>query len=139
MTTKNTQLAAATANAKANAVARLCDNGYIKIYDGTQAATGDTAVGAQNLLATLRFASTSAPGASGGVVTCSTIAAVSAVYTSTATWFRCLASDNSTKVFDGSIGTSGGNMNFDSVAIQSGAQVSISAFTYTAPESTSGS
>jgi hypothetical protein len=42
-------------------------------------------------------------------------------------------------VFDGSIATASSNMNFNSVAIQSGAQVSITSFTHTVAEATSGS
>jgi len=55
---KNTQLAYATCNAQANTIGGLCNDGYIRIYDGSQPANADTAITTQNLLATLRFAST---------------------------------------------------------------------------------
>ena len=45
----NTQIADATVNAQAAALATLCNSGLIKIYDGTQPATADTALGAQVL------------------------------------------------------------------------------------------
>lgn len=41
-------------NAEANAVGDALNNGYIRIYDGSQPANADTAVGAQVLLAELR-------------------------------------------------------------------------------------
>lgn len=136
---KNTQLSDTTVNAQGDAMARLLDNGYIKIYDGTQPANANTAVSTQNLLATLRFAATSAPATSAGVITFNAIAAVNAAATGPASWFRCLKSDGTTVVFDGSIATASSNMNFNSVAIQSGAQVSITSFTHTVAAATSGS
>jgi hypothetical protein len=87
------------------------------------------------LLAELRFNATSAPAASAGVLTFNAFTAdSSADATGTAAWFRALKSDGSTVVFDGSVGTSGANLNLNSVAIQSGAAVSVSAFTYTQSE-----
>jgi len=128
----NPKISNAAANAEADATARLLDNGYLRIYDGTQAVDADTALGAQVLLAELRYNATSAPAASGGVLTFNAITAdSSANATGTATWFRSLKSDGTTVVFDGSAGTSGANLNLNSVAIQSGAAVSISSHTYT--------
>ncbi len=49
------RMANAAVNAGANAMAALANNGYLRIYDGTQAATGDTAVGAQVLIAECRM------------------------------------------------------------------------------------
>jgi hypothetical protein len=58
---KRSNLAATT---EADAVCALLNNGYLRIYDGTQAATADTAVGAQVLLAELRWNATAFGGAS---------------------------------------------------------------------------
>lgn len=135
---KNTQLSNAAANAEADAVARLLDNGYLRIYDGAQPANADTAITTQNLLAELRFAATSAPGASAGVVTFSSIAAVVAALTGTAAWFRALKSDGTSAVFDGTIGSTSANMILAALSIQANAQVSVSNFTYTAQKSASG-
>jgi len=55
----------------------------------------------------------------------------SANATGTATWFRALESDGTTAVFDGSVGTSGANINLNSVAISVGAAVSVTSYTYT--------
>jgi hypothetical protein len=126
------KLSNAAANAQADAVARLLDNGYLRIYSGGQPTDADTAIGAQVLLAELRFNATSAPAAVAGVLTFNAFTAnSSADATGTATWFRALKSDGSTVVYDGSVGISGANMNLNSVAIQSGAAVSISSGTFT--------
>ena len=120
------------ANSAADAVCVLANSGKLRIYDGTQAATADTAIGAQVLLAELTLNSTAFGAASGGVATANAITAdSSADATGTATWFRVVKSDGTTKLFDGSVGTSGANLNLNSVAISAGAAVSVTSFTYT--------
>jgi len=135
---KNTQLSDVAANAEADAIGRLLDNGYLRIYDGAQPADADTAVTTQNLLAELRFAATSAPAALGGVLTFSTIAAVVAAATGTAAWFRALKSDGTSAVFDGSVGASAANMILAALNIQADSQVSVGNFTYTAQKAATG-
>jgi hypothetical protein len=120
-------------NAEADAVCDLLDNGYLRIYDGTQAATADTALGAQVLLAELRWNATAFPAASSGVATANAITSdASANATGTATWFRALKSDGTTVVFDGSVGTGTNDLVLNTTSIVSGATVAVSAFTYTA-------
>jgi hypothetical protein len=135
----NPKLSNAGANAAADAVARLVDNGYLRIYDSTgaaQPATADTAITTQVLLAELRFNATSAPAASAGVLTFNGFTADSSADASgTATWFRALKSDGTSAVFDGSVGASGANCNLNAVAIVAGAAVSISSATYTQSKS----
>ena len=65
----NLKLSNEAVNAEADALSVLLDNGYLRIYDGTQAATADTALGAQVLLAELRFNTDAAPVAVAGVLT----------------------------------------------------------------------
>ena len=128
----NLNLSNAAANAEANALATLANNWYIRIYDGTQAATADTAIGAQVLLAELRFSATAFPSAVAGVLTANAITAdTSANASGTATWFRVTQSDGTTVLWDGTVGTSGCDMNLNSVAISSGANVSITSLTHT--------
>jgi len=125
-------LANAAASAAADAVARQLDNGYLRIYDGTKATNADTAIGAQVLLAELRFNATSAPAASNGVLTFNAFTAdSSANATGTATWFRALQSNGTSAVFDGTVGTGTNDLVVNSTAISSGAAVSVSSFTYT--------
>lgn len=135
----NTQMADATVNAQADALSDLLDNGYLRIYDGTQAATADTALGAQVLLAELRFNATAAPAASGGVLTFNAITSdSSANATGTASWFRCLKSDGSTVVMDGSVGTSAANLILATTSIVAAQVVSCSSFTHDVKNATSG-
>lgn len=130
----NPQLANATATAAADAVVDLLDNGYLRIYDGTQPADANTAVSTQNLLAELRFGAPAFGAASNGVATANAITAdSSANATGTASWFRALASDGTTVVFDGSVGTASADLILNSTAIQSGAEVSVDSMTYTQP------
>lgn len=135
----NTQLANATVNGQANDLATRLDNGYLRIYDGTQPTNADTAIGAQVLLAELRFNATAAPSATNGVLTFNSLTAdSSANATGTASWYRALSSDGTTVVMDGSVGTATSNLILNSVNIQSGAQVSVTGFTHTVQKATSG-
>ena len=131
----NFKLSNAAASAAADAVVDLLDNGYFRIYSGTQAATADTAITDQTLLAELRFNATAFGAASNGTATANAFTSdSSANATGTATWFRALKSDGAT-VFDGSVGTSGADLNLNSTSIQAGATVSVTSFTYTHPRS----
>jgi len=128
----NPKLSNAAANAAADAVCALLNTGYLRIYDGTQPTNADTAIGAQVLLAELRWNATAFAAAVNGVATANAITAdSSADATGTASWFRALKSDGTSVVFDGSVGTSGANLNLNSVAISAGAAVSVSSYTYT--------
>lgn len=128
----NPKLTNAAASAAADAVVDLLDNGYLRIYDGTQATNADTAVGAQVLLAELRFNATAFGAASNGVATANAFTQdSSANATGTASWFRALASNGTTVVFDGSVGTASADLVLNSVSITSGAAVSVTSFTYT--------
>jgi hypothetical protein len=102
----------------------------LRIYDGSQPATGGTAT---TLLAELTCNATFAPGASSGVLTLNAITSdTSANATGTATWFRIVQSDGSTHVLDGTVGTSGADLNLNTTSIVSGATVAVSSFTITA-------
>lgn len=102
----------------------------LRIYDGTQPATGGTAT---TLLAELTCNATFAPSASGGVLTLNAITQdSSANATGTATWFRIVQSGGSTHVLDGTVGTSGADLNLNSTSIVSTGTVSVSSFTITA-------
>jgi hypothetical protein len=119
-------------NAEANAVGDALNTGYIRIYDGSQPANADTAVGAQNLLAELRFAADAFGAASAGVITAAAITDDSgANATGTATWGRVLASNGTTVYFDGTAGTGTVNIVLNTASIVTGAVVSCSAFTFT--------
>ena len=123
---RNTRLNAITAEVDAGTGA-----GKLRIYDGTRPADADTAVGAQVLLAELTMNDPSAPAASGGVLTFNAITAdTDADASGTATWFRLVDSDNNA-VLDGDVGTSGSDLNLNSVSISAGQQVAVTSFTIT--------
>ena len=131
------RLTNAAASAAADAVVDSIDvggAGTIKIYDGTIPTNADTAVGAQVLLATLTFAATAFGAASNGVATAAAITSDSAAdATSTAAWAR-IASGGGTTIMDVTVGTSGDDINFNTVSFVTGATVSISSLTYTQPK-----
>lgn len=130
----NPQTTNAAASAAADALLALLNvggAGYLRIYDGAQPATADTAVGAQVLLAELRFSATAFGAASNGVATANAITAdPSANNTGTAAWFRCLAGNGTTAVFDGTVGTAGCDLNLSTVSIVAAATVSVTAMTF---------
>lgn len=129
------KLANGSANAAANAVTALLNTGYIRIYNGSQPATADTAVSTQTLGSTLRFGSTAFGSATAGVATANSITSdTNAAATITATWARMLKSDGTTVVLDCSVGTSGSDINLATVSIVAGATVAISSMTYTQSE-----
>lgn len=137
---KNTQLSNATVNGQADYLSDQLDDGYLRIYDGSQPADADTAIGAQVLLAELRFNATAAPAAALGVLTFNAITADSSANASgTATWARCLKSDGTSVVMDCTVATATANVILNSVVISSGAQVSVSSMTHTVAKATAGS
>ncbi len=130
------------ARAAVDALAALCNNGHIRVYDGTQPTDANTAVGSQNLLGTFSFAATAfaASSCSGSapnrkaVATANAIADTVCVYTSTATWFRAVKSDDSSVVMDGSVGLSGCDLNLTDVTLTVDETMSVSSLTISNPE-----
>ena len=107
--------------------------GTIKIYDGAQPADADTALSGQVLLAQLTFNDPSAPAASAGVLTFSSITEDSAAdATGTATWAR-MEDSNSNTVFDCDVGMSGTTIILNTVSIVVDGPVAITSFTVTVP------
>lgn len=129
----NLKLSNEAVNAEADALSVLLDNGYLRIYDGTQPANADTAISTQTLLAELRFNADAAPSAVAGVLTFNAITQDSNANNSgTASWFRALKSDGSTVMFDGTVGTSGSDINLTgTVSIVAGAVVGVTSASFT--------
>ena len=100
----------------------------IHIYQGTQPADANTSVGAATLLVSLTV--TGGFGTdTDGTITLSSVANGTAVATGTAQFFRITQSDNSTVVMDGSVGTSGCDMNLNNTSIATSQVVSITSGT----------
>lgn len=127
----------AARNAQVNAIRDLLDagaaGGTINIYNGTQPATGETALAGNTLLATLTFSGTSAPNAAAGVLTFSAITEdSSADATGTATFAR-LRDSNGVDVIDMDVGVSGASINLNTVSIVAAGAVRMTSGTLTAP------
>jgi hypothetical protein len=119
-----------TVNGEADFIGVAADSGYLRIYSGAQPTDADTAIGAQVLLAELRFAADAFPSAVAGLLTANAIvSASSAAATGTAAWARILKSDGTSVLFDGTVGTSAANVVINSTAISAGAVVSCSSLT----------
>lgn len=129
------KIATATRNAAADASAALLNTGYIRIYSGTRPANPQTALSGNTLLAELRFGATAFSAASNGVATANAITQDSSADASgTATFARILKSDGTSVWGDCDVGTSGSDINLNSVSIVAGGTVSITSMTLTQPE-----
>ena len=127
VTLRNAMLDEITAAAGGSAILRL--------YDGTQPATGGTAT---NQMAQLTMNNTFAAAAAGGVLTINSISSdTSADGGGTATWFRITTSvaNGSLHVLDGTVSTVAagtGDLQLDDTVIVGGGTVAISSATITA-------
>ncbi len=101
----------------------------LRLYNGTRPATGGAAT---TLLAELVCNATFAPSATGGTLTLNAIANDAAANaTGDATWFRLVKADGTTHVIDGSVGTSGADINMNTVSIVTAGPVAVSSFVIT--------
>lgn len=129
---KNATWAVLERNAKLAAIQADFNSGYLRIYDGAQPAGPDTALGAQVLLAELRFNATAFGAPASGVITANAIVSdASADATGTAAWFRTFKSDGTTALLDGTVGTAAANCIIATTSIVAAAIVSCSVFTIT--------
>ncbi len=131
----NPKRTAAAANAACDAMAALLNGGSIKIYDGTGGVPADpsVAITTQVLLGTLPLSATAFAGAVNGVATANAITDdSSADANGTAAFVRALNSGG-TALIQGTVGTSGCDLNLNTVSIVSGARISITSFTLTEP------
>ena len=120
-----------SANTGANAKTALANGGFLDWYNGAQPATADSPIGASTLLASLALSNPAFNAAVGGVATAKSIAPATGLATLTAQWFRVWKSDHTSPLWDGSIGTSGCNLNMTDPNIVTGQPVSCSLFQYT--------
>jgi hypothetical protein len=138
----NTQLANATVNGQGDNLSARLNSGFLRIYDGTQPTNADTAIGAQVLLAELTFSATAAPATSNGLITFNAITAdSSANATGTPTWYRCVQSNGTTVVMDGTAGASAVNLVLTGLSggqIIVGGNVACSSFTHDVLNASSG-
>ena len=131
------RLAATARNATCDALVDRLDlgaaAGTIKVYTGSQPTNPDTAPSG-TLLATFTLADPAFGAASTGVADLDADPDLSttAVATGTAGWFRAADSDDNA-AFDGTVGTSGAQLNLNTTSIVSGGTVTITSGTVTMP------
>lgn len=100
----------------------------INLYNGTQPANANTAISTQTLLVTLTISGSFGTD-SNGTLTLGSVSNGTAVASGNADFFRIFKSDGTTVVMDGSVGTSGADMNLNTTSVNSGQVVSITAGT----------
>ena len=97
----------------------------INIYGGTQPTNANTALSGQTLLVSCALAGSFGTDTN-GTLTLGTVNNGTAVASGTATFFRITKSDGTTVVMDGSVGTSGADLNLDTTTINVTQTVNIS-------------
>jgi len=100
----------------------------IRLYDGTQPTNANTAISTQTLLVSLTIAGGFGTD-SNGTITLGAVTSGTAAASGTASFFRIVKSDGTTVVMDGSVGTSGSDLNLNTTTIASSQTVSITAGT----------
>lgn len=119
----------------ADAVLVRANSGSLRIYSGSVPADIDAGLGAAVLLATLPLSASAFGAASSGVATANAITSATAAASGTASFFRVLESDGTTGVYQGTVGTTGAELNLSTVSILAGGTVSVSSMTYTQAQS----
>lgn len=122
---KPSNLSHEAATAQASAAAKMLNRGYLRIYSGQQPPDANTPVGDQGLLAELRFAKVAFSKPTNGIIISRKLMMKRGCFKGMATWFRTLMRDGETTVFDGSIGTSGCDMNLDDPMLRAGSTLEI--------------
>lgn len=111
--------------------AAIGSNGLARIYSGTPPVNVGASLSGNTQLAELALSATAAPTASAGQLSFNTITDdVSADATGTATFFRLVTSGGSA-VVQGTVGTSGADINFNTVSFSSGGTVSLTSLVLT--------
>lgn len=127
-------VAVASKNLALDQVYDQANSGKLRIYSGAVPATADTALSGNTLLAELTMGATAFGAASSGVKSANAITEDSvADNTGTATFYRLLKSDGSTVIDQGSVGTSGAELNLNTTSIVAAAAVQVSSFSKTFP------
>jgi hypothetical protein len=113
--------------------ASLSTTCFFILYGGVQPADVSSAITAANVhVASLAMTQSSAfAAAAGSLITANAISNDTNAAGGTAGWFSITSSDGTTRFVDGSVGTSGADLNLNSTSITTGATVSITSFTIT--------
>ena len=118
---RNSQLDAITTFAGAGA--------KLRIYGGVQPATGGAVT--TQLVNDFTLGTPFAPASASATLSPTLPSASTGSTAGTATWFRVYKADGTTQVIDGTVGTSGSDMNLNTTTISVGVAVSVTAWTVT--------
>ena len=129
----NPQISYAACDSEANALRVLMNSGKLRIYQhgGAIPTRCDDALGGATLLAELTMNATAFGASANGVITAGAITGANAGASGTAHFFRIWDSAGTTAYIQGTCGTSASDLNLNSVALSSGAAVSVTALTHT--------
>lgn len=132
----NLKYSASLKNAQQDAITTAVGSAAkLRFYSGSQPATPDTALGAQVMLAELICGTPFAAGSSAGVLALGAISngtgTAGATTGTTSTWFRLFKADGTTAVVDGTVGTTGADINLNNTSIATGQTVSVTGGTLT--------
>lgn len=127
------RLSAANRNAQLVLFGARLNDGYLRIFSGTQSVTPETGPGSSILLAELRFSNPAFGTPVNGIITAHTIIDGPVLVAGTAAWFEALGPDGTTVELTGSAGTSNANLILGSVGFLLGTSVIVDAFTHSLP------
>lgn len=126
-----TTLASAVAGSMLAPFNTAASAGLLKIYAGTPPSNADAALGGATLLGTLTMGNPAFT-ASSHTLTANAITQDSAAdATGTATFYRLFQSDGSTVIEQGTVGTSGADLNLNTTSIVAGGPIQVSSFVRT--------
>ena len=128
------RLALARRNEMLDVIRDNLNSGRVRVYSGTRPIDADTALSGNTLLAELNLASTAFAVSSGGVLTANAITQDSSADNGgTASFVRVTEADGTTPVCDLSVGTSGAEINFQSLTFVQGLVVQVTSLTISLP------
>lgn len=115
-------------NAALNAIATAHNNGSIKLYSGSVPADANAA-NTGSLLVSCALNATAFGSAASGTITANAITTTNATAAGTASYYRTFASDGTTVLGQGTVGTSGADLNINTTSIALNGPVQITVYT----------
>jgi hypothetical protein len=136
---KRTNLALIVVNAQADALAALCKDGFVDIFDGEMPKDPETALTRQVRCVTLKLGSPAFLPAESGVIAANPIGSgVAEADVERASWARVYRSDHKTAVMDVTAGTRDANLILPTARISRGVTVSCASFMHSVARASAG-
>lgn len=125
-------IAVARRNALLDAYGARFNGGTLKVYAGSVPASADAALGAATLLGTLTFGNPAFAAAAAGSMSANAITQdAQADASATATFYRAFESDGTTVIEQGTVGTTGADLNLNTTTIVANGPIQVSSFVRT--------